>query len=214
MKIKDLQNRWDTSLTSTVNERIIGSKGDKFKWKTFPTSPFKNTEENLNDFRGYPVPHNVFMATCENSDLSYITNTILFARSIFKNVTFHKVKDFHRLDGKFESCDFTGSKGEGMIFNGEFKNCNFSKMNLKRAMIGGNFENCIFKETNFLNIDWGGVYFSNCIFEGCKGKHVNYETDEEFDFNEEKTEEIEFSITVTGKVKLNEKINFYSENIP
>lgn len=206
--MKKYKDRWSNEILTDVRNTVVGGKGDQFKRKAFPESPYGLTEEKLQDFRGSSF-QNLFNVDCQDSDFSFSWGAISLSGCDYENCNFSSSKYFDKINGRFKSCKFTEIKVDGAAGLGAlFENCDFTNADLKKSIMCGNFVNCIFKETDFLRVSWGGC-FENCIFEGCKINASDFDEDF-FDFNNEDTQSMIVSITQMGRVKKNQYIKFYS----
>ncbi|MFD0712041.1 pentapeptide repeat-containing protein [Paenibacillus sp. GCM10027626] len=169
MNKKQMIARWDAEQLAEANQAlgaVTGKQNLHKKDRSFPSSPFGQTDAGLEDFRGAVLTETIQYLTVQKVDLSYAR----FVEAASLNTS------------KFTNCCFDGVKLDGRYVTRQFSHCSFRGANLNNASISEQFEDCDFTGStlrkakardvsfircSFTDVKFHGVMLMHCRFEEC-----------------------------------------------
>lgn len=166
---KSLIARWDDNQLAEVN-RLLASVTGKHnlhkKERSFPSSPYGQTDAGLEDYRGVALTETIQYLTVQGADLSYarFDCSASLNTSTFTNCCFDGVKlDSRYVTHTFSHCSFRGAKLNNARISKQFNDCDFTGCNLSKAIANDvSFIRCRFSDANFR-----GALLLHCRFEEC-----------------------------------------------
>ncbi|GGG64697.1 pentapeptide repeat-containing protein [Paenibacillus radicis (ex Gao et al. 2016)] len=163
MNKKQLIARWEPAQIAAVNKALAAVTGKQNlhkKDRSFPLSPYGQTADGLEDFRGVVLTESMQYLTVQNLDLSY---------AVFE-------PGGGLIYSTFTNCHFDGVKLDGRFITKIFKHCSFHKAILKNAAFGEQFEDCDFTGSNLSHTKGRDVSFLRCRFSDAsfRGAHLMY----------------------------------------
>lgn len=140
MNKKQLVARWDDEQIAEVNRAlaaITGKQNLHKKERLFPSSPFGQTDNGHEDFRGLVLSQTAQYLTVQQVDLSYahFADAASLNTSTFTNCCFDGVKLNSRyVTRHFSLCSFRGANMNNARIGERFEDCDFTKSNLSKAI--------------------------------------------------------------------------------
>ncbi|MFS0841066.1 pentapeptide repeat-containing protein [Paenibacillus sp. 1P03SA] len=169
MSKKPFITRWDDEQLAEANRSLAAVTGKQNlhkKERSFPSSPFGQTADGLEDFRGVELIETIQYLTVQGVDLSYarFVEAASLNTSAFTNCRFNMVKlDSRYVTREFSRCSFRGAKLNNARIGERFEDCDFTGSNFSKAIANdASFIRCRFSDVNFR-----GAMFMHCRFEEC-----------------------------------------------
>lgn len=174
MSKKQFVARWEDEQIADANQALAAVAGKQNlhkKDRSFPTSPFGQTADGLEDFRGIVLTESIQYMTIQGIDLSYaqFVDASSLNTSTFTNCYFNGVKlDSRYMNREFIRCSFRGAKLNSARIGERFEDCDFTGSNLSKAIANDAlFIRCCFSEANFRGAMFMYCRFEDCSFEGA-----------------------------------------------
>ncbi|MEK3839088.1 pentapeptide repeat-containing protein [Paenibacillus sp. FSL P2-0136] len=174
MNKKFLLARWQDDQLSEVNRRLAAISGKHNlhqKDRSFPISPYGQTEAGLEDYRGVTLIESIQYLTLQGIDFSY--SRFEDAASLNTSTLTHCCLDGVKLDNRFVThtfshCSFRGAKLNRARISKEFHDCDFTGCNFSKAIANDvSFTRCRFDGANFRGALFLYCRFEECSFEGA-----------------------------------------------
>ncbi|MBP1989592.1 pentapeptide repeat-containing protein [Paenibacillus eucommiae] len=169
MNKKQFMARWDDEQLAEANRALAAVTGKQNlhkKERSFPSSPFGQTDTGLEDFRGVVLTETVQYLTLHQVDLSYarFVEATSLNTSNFTNCCFDGVKlDGRFMTRQFSHCSFRGANLSNARISEQFEDCDFTRSNLSKAIA----RDVSFTRCRFSNVNFRGAMFMYCRFEEC-----------------------------------------------
>jgi len=155
MNKKQAAARWSSEQIAGFQEEVAAISGKRNvhkKERAFPSSPFGQTEDGYEDFRGAALTEALEYLTLERVDLSYVQ--FLDAATLRSSTLSH--------------CLLQGIKLSNRFVTRHFEHCSFRQSNLSQARLGERFVDCDFTSSNLNKAIARDVSFVRCRFDGAK----------------------------------------------
>lgn len=174
MNKKFLLARWQDDQLSEVNRRlaaIAGKHNLHQQDRSFPPSPYGQTEAGLKDYRGVTLTESIQYLTLQDIDFSYsrFEDSASLNTSTFTNCFLDGVRlDKRFVTHTFNHCSFRGAKLNGARMSKAFHDCDFTGCNLSKVIASDvSFIRCRFDGANFRSALLLYCRFEECSFDGA-----------------------------------------------
>lgn len=144
---------WTDAELAAVLPALRIDPSRKWKLRPFPASPRGRTEQDLEDYRRFPlgsltrfsIRETDFSRARSQPNSRGVDTGISLASCECHRVRLDHAGRFHRLDGLFSSCTFESISTDHCGLVGFFQDCTFRGARLRGAVFAGDFRRCDFE---------------------------------------------------------------------